>query len=144
MKRRTFLAAMGATTTVSGLSGCLALSSGSRTDCTDGCDVSMGASSFRPAELTVAVGDTVSWKNTSSKAHTVTAYGNAIPEDSEFFASGGYESEQAARDAWFGKRGGAISTGETFEHTFEVPGTYNYVCIPHERGGMTGRIVVEK
>ncbi|WP_435348981.1 plastocyanin/azurin family copper-binding protein [Haloarchaeobius sp. HRN-SO-5] len=138
MDRRTFLASAGAVA----LSGCLAVSSTARTDCTSGCDVQMSASAFRPAEHEASVGDTVVWKNTSSKAHTVTAYENAIPDEATYFASGGFDSESAARDAWFGSRGGAIPSGESFEHTFEVPGTFNYVCIPHERGGMTGKIVV--
>jgi hypothetical protein len=34
-----------------------------------------------------------------------------------------------------------ISEGE-FEHTFDVPGTYDYYCIPHRLMGMVGRIVV--
>ncbi|WP_435360380.1 plastocyanin/azurin family copper-binding protein [Haloarchaeobius sp. DFWS5] len=144
MKRRTFLAAVGSTSTLAGLSGCLALTAGTRNTCGENCDIGMAASSFRPTEFTVSVGETVTWKNTSSKAHTVTAYGSAIPESAEFFASGGYDSEQAARDAWANKRGGAIPSGESFEHTFDVAGTYNYVCVPHERGGMTGRVIVEK
>ncbi|MCT9096386.1 plastocyanin/azurin family copper-binding protein [Haloarchaeobius sp. HME9146] len=143
MKRRTFLAAVSGST-LAGLTGCLAVGSTSRLNCADGCDIGMAASAFRPAEYTVSVGDTVVWKNTSSKAHTVTAYENAIPEEADFFASGDYDSEQAARDGWFGQRGGAIPSGESFSHTFEVPGTYNYVCIPHERGGMTGQVIVEK
>ncbi|WP_267639200.1 plastocyanin/azurin family copper-binding protein [Haloarchaeobius amylolyticus] len=143
MNRRTFLAAVSGST-LAGLAGCLAVGSTSRLNCAEGCDVGMGASAFLPDEYTVSVGDTVTWKNTSSKAHTVTAYGNAIPEDAAYFASGGFDSEEAARDAWFGKRGGAIPSGGSYSHTFEVPGTYNYVCVPHERGGMVGRIVVEK
>ncbi len=141
MDRRTLLASVGTATAV-GLSGCLALSSTSRTNCGEACDIGMSASAFRPGELEVSVGDTVVWKNTSSKAHTVTAYEGAIPEDAAYFASGGFDGEQAARDAWFDSRGGAIPVGETFEHTFEVPGEHAYVCIPHERGGMTGKIVV--
>jgi plastocyanin len=27
-------------------------------------------------------------------------------------------------------------------HTFDVPGTYQYFCIPHEMAGMTGTVVV--
>ncbi|MFC4406167.1 plastocyanin/azurin family copper-binding protein [Haloarchaeobius iranensis] len=141
MDRRTLLASVGTATAV-GLSGCLALSSNSRTNCGEACDIGMSANAFRPAEFEVTVGDTVVWKNTSSKAHTVTAYEAAIPEDAAYFASGEFDGEDAARDAWFDSRGGAIPVGETYEHTFEVAGEHNYVCIPHERGGMTGKIVV--
>jgi halocyanin-like protein len=31
----------------------------------------------------------------------------------------------------------------TFEHTFEIPGTYRYACAPHRSLGMKGAIVVE-
>lgn len=31
---------------------------------------------------------------------------------------------------------------ESFEVTLEVPGVYDYYCLPHEMAGMVGRIVV--
>lgn len=34
--------------------------------------------------------------------------------------------------------------GFSFESTFTVPGTYEYVCEPHESLGMVGTIVVEE
>lgn len=109
----------------------------------DDYDVGMTASAFRPYDITVSVGDEVVWENTSTRAHTVTAYDGGLPEGAAYFATGGYESEQAARDAWDG-RNGAITSGESYRHTFEVPGTYAYFCIPHERGGMTGSVTVEE
>ncbi|PSP69167.1 halocyanin, partial [Halobacteriales archaeon QH_9_66_26] len=33
-------------------------------------------------------------------------------------------------------------SGETFEVTFDVPGTYDYFCIPHERAGMQDEFTV--
>jgi plastocyanin len=36
-----------------------------------------------------------------------------------------------------------IQSGDTFDVTFEQPGTYEYYCIPHESAGMKGTIVVE-
>ncbi|MFB6137350.1 MAG: plastocyanin/azurin family copper-binding protein [Halobacteriaceae archaeon] len=98
---------------------------------------------FDPDSLTVSVGDTVTWENTSSLGHTVTAYGDKIPEEAEYFASGDYDSEQAARDAYMSSQGGNIPAGETYEHTFEVAGTYDFFCIPHE-GSMKGTITVEE
>jgi hypothetical protein len=32
--------------------------------------------------------------------------------------------------------------GQAFEVTLTVPGVYDYFCLPHEAGGMVGRIVV--
>jgi plastocyanin len=90
----------------------------------------------------VTTGTTVVWKNTGARLHTVTAYERALPDDAEYFASGGYDTEQAAVDAWFDSGEGAIQQGTTFEHTFDVPGTYDYYCVPHEAKGMSGEVVV--
>jgi len=99
---------------------------------------------FVPETYHTTVGETVVWKNTSDAEHTVTAYEGAIPDEAEYFASGGYDDETTAREEWHEARGGRILTGETYEHTFELPGTYPYVCIPHERGAMVGEVVVEE
>ena len=122
---------------VAGLSGCLS------TFTAETFDVGMTATAYQPAELTVAVGETVVWENTSSRRHTVTAYEELIPDDAEFFASGGFETEQAARDAFWDDFGGEIDTGDQFAHTFAEPGEYPYVCIPHERSDMVATIIVE-
>jgi len=100
---------------------------------------------FDPEELTVSVGDTVTWENVGSIGHSVTAYEEDIPEGAEYFASGGFDSEDAARDAYSAgdPDSGDIAGGETYEHTFETAGTYDYFCIPHE-STMQGTIVVEE
>lgn len=144
VKRRTLLTAFGAGT-AAGLSGCLSAVGGDENDgpCTgDSCDIGMSRMEFLPREYEVTVGDTVVWKNTSGAEHTVTAYEGAIPDEAEFFDSGDHESEEAAREGWAESRAGSIPVREIFEYTFEVPGTYEYFCIPHERGGMVGTITV--
>ncbi|WP_101296480.1 cupredoxin domain-containing protein [Halegenticoccus soli] len=138
MNRRTFLASVGAAG-LAGVAGCTALQFGPKNY-----DVGMRAVAFDPSEYTVSVGDEVVWTNTSSRAHTVTAYENSIPEGADYFASGGYDGEAAAREAWREDMGGALTSGQSYRHTFDVPGRYDYVCIPHEQGGMIGTIVVEK
>ncbi|EJN56852.1 plastocyanin/azurin family copper-binding protein [Halogranum rubrum] len=95
---------------------------------------------FDPKTLTVSAGTTVRWVNDSDVGHTVTAYGDRIPTEAVYFASGGFESERAARND---VSGGLLATGDTYEHTFDVTGTYEYVCIPHESSGMTGTVTVE-
>ncbi|PSQ06522.1 halocyanin [Halobacteriales archaeon QS_6_71_20] len=139
MDRRRFLAAAGAGVSAA-LAGCSAMlpSSGA-----DDHDVGMTAQAFRPYEISVAVGDTVVWENTSTRAHSVTAYADRIPDDAAYFATGGYDSEAAAREAWNGSDG-AITSGERFTHTFESPGDYTYFCIPHEGAGMVGVVRVEE
>ena len=139
VSRRHALAALGTAAAV-GIAGC----AGGDASAADDYDVGMTAVAFDPTELTVAVGDTVVWANTSSRGHTVTAYGSGIPDDAEFFASGGYDSTAAARDAFGSELGGLIESGDTWSHTFEVPGEYEYLCIPHEASGMVGTVVVEE
>lgn len=135
MDRRGFLAGAGTAAAIAA-AGCLSAFD-------DGYDIGMTADEFRPESYTIEVGETVVWENTSTRAHTVTAYGNAIPEDAEYFATGGYATEQDARDAWHAEGGGRIDHGEQYSHTFEIPGRYEYVCLPHEVAGMVGTIVVE-
>lgn len=135
MRRRAYLATVASTGVA--LAGCLG-ANGSATEY----DVGMSSTHFLPETFAVTPGTTVVWKNTSSHAHTVTAYDDGIPAGTEYFASGDYEDEQAARDAWKRKSGGAVHAGDVYEHTFEQPGTYAYVCIPHEVNGMVGAIEV--
>ncbi len=140
MHRREYLAGTAALG-VAGLAGCL--SRGEEDDY----DIGMSANEFQPAEFVVEAGDTVRWRNTGSRGHTVTAYENAIPEDAEYWASGGFDSEEAAREGWEDGEG-LLYFGEEYERTFEVPGEHWYVCLPHERAresdtAMVGVVVVE-
>ncbi|ELZ27031.1 copper-binding plastocyanin like protein [Halogeometricum pallidum JCM 14848] len=95
---------------------------------------------FDAKRLTVSTGTQVRWTNESEVGHTVTAYDGQIPSEAAYFASGEFDSEKAARN---NVSGGLIASGEAYEHTFEVTGTYEYVCIPHESSGMTGTVVVK-
>jgi plastocyanin len=82
-----------------------------------GTEVSMEGIQFDPAEVTVAVGDTVTWTNNDSVDHDVTA---------DSFSSG---------------EAGGLAGGDTFEHTFDEAGSFDYVCTVHP--GMEGTVVVE-
>lgn len=95
---------------------------------------------FEPKIATIETGETVTWTNESDVAHTVTAYGDRIPGGAAYFASGGFDSERAARTHL---DEGLVDSGETYEHTFEQSGTYEYFCIPHESSGMVGTVQVE-
>lgn len=82
-----------------------------------GTEVSMADIAFDPAEVTVGVGDTVTWMNDDSVDHDVTA---------DSFSSGDP---------------GGMAPGETFDHAFEEAGTFDYVCTVHP--GMEGSVTVE-
>ena len=139
MKRRAYLGSLAAAAAV-GTSGCLAGGSEGGGDY----DVGMSSTAFEPTRVEVAVDETVVWRNTNSRAHTVTAYEARLPEGADYFASGDYGSEQEARDAFVDSFGGAVPSQGAYEHTFAVPGQYDYFCIPHERAGMVGSVVVEE
>ncbi|NKE37104.1 halocyanin [Natronococcus sp. JC468] len=144
MNRRVYLAAVG-TAASAGLAGCASVLNVFEDDETgdEGFDIGMNRNAFRPETYEASVGETVVWKNTSGADHTVTALEEQIPDEAAYFASGGYDGEQAAIDAWHESRGGGLSPRETYEHTFEVAGTYTYICEPHVKAGMIGEIVVE-
>jgi plastocyanin len=78
-------------------------------------NVSVVSFSFQPASLTINVGQTVTWTNNSTMAHTVT-------------------SDTGVWDS------GTLNAGGTFSFTFTTPGTYTYHCAFHS--SMTGTIVV--
>ena len=143
MKRRAYLATLGSAGLL-GLAGCTAIGDLGEDilDNSEDYDIGMTRNAFYPDPHEVSVGDTVVWKNTSEATHTVTAYEGGIPDEAEYFASGGFENQEEAEHAWFEDRGGGFDRPETFEHTFEVPGNYSYYCIPHEIDGRgSGRMI---
>ena len=70
---------------------------------------------FDPADDTVEAGDTVTWENSGETIHTVKG------------------------DGFFSK---AINPGDSYEHRFTKPGTYDYICTLHP-DQMQGTIVVK-
>ena len=139
MDRRTFLLATGTGASVA-LAGCFEGGSA-----TGAADVEMTMDSYRPEQLTVEAGETVEFMNTSSHAHTVTAFQDAYPDEATYWASGGFDSEEEAVDAWYSTdQGGRMDRGDVYEHTFEIPGNYSYYCVPHIEAAMVGEIIVEE
>lgn len=94
---------------------------------------------FEPEEATISLADTVRWRNIGTVAHTVTAYEEKTPTEADYFASGGFRSEQAAQQ---NLNKGLIAPGEQFEHVFDVSAVYEYYCIPHESAEMIGSVHV--
>lgn len=86
---------------------------------------------FDPGGLRVAPGTTVRWV-LEANVHSTTAYHPA---------NGGWASRiPAGAEPW--DSGMLTAPGQTFELRLDVPGVYDYHCIPHEMAGMVGRIVV--
>ncbi len=78
-------------------------------------------SCFLPSEVSIGIGDSVTWHNDSTTAHTVTS-GN--PEDGP---DGVFDS-------------GLFMGGDTFSHSFTESGQYQYYCQIHP--WMTGTVIV--
>jgi len=76
---------------------------------------------YFPYSQEVLVGDTVSWINNDSAAHTVTS--GTFPDASGLFDSG------------------IFMAGDTFDFTFDAPGIFPYYCVIHP--WMAGEIVVD-
>jgi plastocyanin len=88
---------------------------------------------FKPARVVIHAGDTVEWKNTSTAAHTVTADARRAAEGKEVVLPAG----AAPFDS------GTVTPGSSYRHTFTVPGTYKYICVPHADLGMIGEVSVQ-
>lgn len=87
---------------------------------------------FAPDPVTITAGGTVEWRNTSLMTHTVTADPAKVKDPSEISLPQG----AAPFDS------GEIARGQVWRQTFTVPGTYQYICRPHDWAGMTGVIEV--
>jgi plastocyanin len=83
-----------------------------------GSEVAIGGFEFQPADLTVPAGTTVTWTNEDRAPHS-------IQDDSDLGAEEGDE----------------LAQGDTFQLTYEEPGTYPYLCGIHNY--MTGTVTVE-
>jgi plastocyanin len=88
---------------------------------------------FSPEQVTITVGGTITWKNPSTVVHTATGDPDRVADPDNVELPDGAEPWDS----------GFVQPDESFSHTFTEPGTYRYVCIPHEGVGMTGTIVVE-
>jgi plastocyanin len=87
-----------------------------------GAEVGMRNIQFDPADVTIAAGETVTWTNNEG-----------VPHDVE-------KTSGPGRKFSSGPEGGMME-GDTFEQTFDRPGTYEYVCRVHAPG-MAGTIEV--
>ena len=89
---------------------------------------------YKPAHVSVKVGEPVQWINTGKSVHSVTL----VPDD----AQNPKDASEPAGAKTFDS--GFMPPGGTFSYTFTVPGTYHYFCVPHEKAGMVGVVTVKK
>lgn len=95
-----------------------------------------GDLAFDPEEIAITVGESLVWffdtpgHNVSGRPGDSDAI--ELPAGADPFSSYGPDEPPL----------GTEGRGETYEHTFETPGTYVYVCIPHTSAGMIGRVTV--
>jgi plastocyanin len=89
---------------------------------------------YTPENVAIKVGDTVRWVNDGQTIHSVstTAANAQNPKDTSM------PKGATAFDSGF------IPPGGDYSYNFTVPGTYRYFCLPHEKAGMVGVIVVKK
>lgn len=73
---------------------------------------------YSPAEVTIQVGESVTWTNQDSAPHTATG------QDRDVLQSG------------------TLNQGESYTQTFDTPGTYEYFCEFHPN--MSGVVIVEE
>jgi plastocyanin len=81
-----------------------------------------GQLAFEPSTVTIKAGDTVKWVNNKLPPHNVVFEGDAANKSHQQLM---------------------FSPGESYEATFDTPGTYSYYCAPHRGAGMAGKVVVE-
>jgi uncharacterized protein (TIGR03118 family) len=81
---------------------------------------------FSPQNVTIAVGDTVTWTNTGSFTHTTTSG----------TTTGGVRHPDGLWDS------GSVLPGQTYSRVFAQAGTFPYYCTPHYTS-MTGTVTVK-
>ena len=95
-----------------------------------GQEVEIRLVAFTPEELEIDAGSTVTWTNADPGTHTVTS------GEVEEGTSGVTPSPDGTFDS------GDLAGDDTFEHSFDEPGTYPYYCALHPatmRGVITVR-----
>src|SRR5262245_22898826 len=78
-------------------------------------DISIGDSFFNPPNNTIHASDTIRWTN-NGMIHTTTSM------------SGPNTCVVGGNDPWDSN---TLHPGETFQHLFNIPGTYPYMCLYH-------------
>ena len=87
--------------------------------------------SFEPASITIQQGQTVQWHNSTIVSHTVTCDPSLAKKAEDVMLPTGATAFDSGK------------VSDDWQYTFNVPGTYKYICIPHETMGMIGQVTVQ-
>ena len=82
----------------------------------------------QPNKITVAKGETIEFVNNKAFPHNVVFDEDAVPDGVDVDSLSSYDLLNAP--------------GESHSATFDVAGTYEYYCEPHQGAGMAGKVVV--
>lgn len=91
---------------------------------------------FMPTDITIKVGDTVTWKNGEEITHTITS--GTWGEVNQATGLRGTQTPDGMFDHSLSPKG---KPGDTFSFTFTTAGTYMYYCQPHLT--MNAMVIVE-
>jgi plastocyanin len=89
---------------------------------------------YMPMKVAIKVGQTVEWVNNAQTLHSVTTDPDSAQKPGDVSSPSGAKPFDS----------GFMKPGMTFDYTFTVPGTYKYLCLPHEKDGMIGYVTVSK
>lgn len=88
---------------------------------------------FVPEKVTINKGDTVKWVNNAASLHSVTTNKAVAQDPSDVSLPAGAKPFDS----------GFMPPGANWSYTFTVPGTYKYLCLPHEKDKMVGIVEVK-
>lgn len=88
---------------------------------------------FLPDKVTIKAGQTVHWVNNAKTLHSVDGDPSMALKPSDVSLPPGAKPFDS----------GFMKPDATWDYTFKVPGTYKYTCVPHEKDGMNGEVVVK-
>ncbi len=120
------LTALALSTTLSGFVTPVSAQGGSNVSIVLGADT-MADKAFSPNPMNVKVGDTVTWTNDDSQAHTVTSGNDSDPDKGKVFDSSPNFNP-------------LLAPKQTFQHKFTTAGDFPYFCQVHPT--MIGKVVV--
>ena len=89
---------------------------------------------FVPASVTIKAGQSVKWVNDDAATHTVTTDASQVANEDNVQIPSGAKPFNS----------NSVGKGKSFEQKFDVPGTYQYACAPHEGNKMVGKVVVTR